>query len=59
MTVVRSVVGGIKLKSPADIENLSPVVSSLILEGIAQNSSGSVFEPEVMPRVYYYCSLHT
>ncbi|EEC72600.1 hypothetical protein OsI_06071 [Oryza sativa Indica Group] len=46
MTVVRSVVGGIKLKSPADIENLSPVVSSLILEGIAQNSSGSVFEPE-------------
>uniref|UniRef100_A0A0E0CGI9 Calcium-transporting ATPase n=1 Tax=Oryza meridionalis TaxID=40149 RepID=A0A0E0CGI9_9ORYZ len=46
MTIVRSVVGGIKLKSPADIENLSPVVSSLILEGIAQNSSGSVFEPE-------------
>uniref|UniRef100_A0A0E0JW95 Calcium-transporting ATPase n=1 Tax=Oryza punctata TaxID=4537 RepID=A0A0E0JW95_ORYPU len=46
MTVVRSVVGGIKLKSPADIKNLSPVVSSLVLEGIAQNSSGSVFEPE-------------
>uniref|UniRef100_A0A0D9VCU8 Calcium-transporting ATPase n=1 Tax=Leersia perrieri TaxID=77586 RepID=A0A0D9VCU8_9ORYZ len=47
MTVVRSVVGGIKLKSPADIENLSHVVTSLVREGIAQNTSGSVFEPEL------------
>ncbi|KAF0906129.1 hypothetical protein E2562_009120 [Oryza meyeriana var. granulata] len=46
MTVVRSVVGGIKLKSPADVENLSPIVLSLVLEGIAQNTSGSIFEPE-------------
>ncbi|KAG8058243.1 hypothetical protein GUJ93_ZPchr0002g25593 [Zizania palustris] len=46
MTVVRSVVGGIKLNSPVDVGNLSPAVSSLVLEGIAQNTSGSVFEPE-------------
>ncbi|KAL6629084.1 hypothetical protein ACP70R_028849 [Stipagrostis hirtigluma subsp. patula] len=53
MTVVQSIVGGTKLHSPANnnnssstFENLSPTVTSLVLEGIAQNTSGSVFEAE-------------
>jgi hypothetical protein len=51
MTVVRSIVGGIELQPQATIEKLSPTVTSFILEGIAQNTSGSVFEPEVMSYV--------
>ncbi|XP_062223931.1 calcium-transporting ATPase 5, plasma membrane-type-like isoform X2 [Phragmites australis] len=53
MTVVQSIVGGTKLQTPANVdnssptlENLSPTVTSLVLEGIAQNTSGSVFEAE-------------
>ncbi|KAE8810908.1 calcium-transporting ATPase 8, plasma membrane-type-like [Hordeum vulgare] len=46
MTVVRSIVGGIELQPLATIEKLSPTVTSLVLEAIAQNTSGSVFEPE-------------
>ncbi|KAM0931734.1 hypothetical protein ACQ4PT_000148 [Festuca glaucescens] len=46
MTVVRSIVGGIELQPQATIEKLSPTVTSFVLEGIAQNTSGSVFEPE-------------
>ncbi|KAM3240618.1 hypothetical protein ACQJBY_053964 [Aegilops geniculata] len=49
MTVVRSIVGAIELQPQATIEKLSPTVTSLVLEAIAQNTSGSVFEPEVMP----------
>lgn len=48
MTVVQSIVSGVKLQSPANVDNLSPTVVSLLLEGIAQNTSGSVFEAQVM-----------
>jgi hypothetical protein len=51
MTVVRSIVGGIELQPQASTEKLSPTVTSFVLEGIAQNTSGSVFEPEVMSHV--------
>ncbi|TKW37713.1 hypothetical protein SEVIR_1G066100v4 [Setaria viridis] len=46
MTVVQSIVGGVKLQAPANVDNLSPTVVSLLLEGIAQNTSGSVFEAQ-------------
>ncbi|VAI56227.1 unnamed protein product [Triticum turgidum subsp. durum] len=46
MTVVRSIVGAIELQPQATIDKLSPTVTSLVLEAIAQNTSGSVFEPE-------------
>ncbi|KAF7089111.1 hypothetical protein CFC21_092149 [Triticum aestivum] len=49
MTVVRSIVGAIELQPQATIDKLSHTVTSLVLEAIAQNTSGSVFEPEVMP----------
>ncbi|KAM7272294.1 hypothetical protein ACFE04_026957 [Oxalis oulophora] len=45
MTVVESYVGGKKLES-ADKSHMSPMLCSLIIEGIAQNSNGSVFLPE-------------
>jgi hypothetical protein len=48
MTVVLSTVGGVKLQAPANVDNLSPTVVSLLLEGVAQNTSGSVFEAQVM-----------
>jgi len=48
MTVVQSIVGEVKQQAPANIDNLSPSVVSLLLEGIAQNTSGSVFEAQVM-----------
>jgi hypothetical protein len=47
MTVVQSIVSGVKLQAPANVDNLSPTVVSLLLEGIAQNTSGSVFEAQV------------
>uniref|UniRef100_A0A3B6QFI5 Calcium-transporting ATPase n=1 Tax=Triticum aestivum TaxID=4565 RepID=A0A3B6QFI5_WHEAT len=46
MTVVRSIVGAIELQPQATIDKLSHTVTSLVLEAIAQNTSGSVFEPE-------------
>ena len=48
MTVVQSIVGEVKLQAPSNVDNLSPSVISLLLEGIAQNTSGSVFEAPVM-----------
>jgi hypothetical protein len=48
MTVVQSIVGEVKLQFPANVDKLSPTVVSLVLEGIAQNTSGSVFEAQVM-----------
>lgn len=47
MTVVEVHAGGTKLHSPADCNALSNESSSLLIEAIAQNTSGSVFEPEV------------
>ncbi|CAM0147298.1 unnamed protein product [Urochloa decumbens] len=46
MTVVQSTVGGVKLQAPANVDNLTPTAVSLLLEGIAQNTSGSVFEAQ-------------
>lgn len=47
MTVVEAYVGKKKINLPDDIPNLNPDVTSLINEGVAQNSSGNVFEPKV------------
>ncbi|KAH0449141.1 hypothetical protein IEQ34_022941 [Dendrobium chrysotoxum] len=46
MTVVEAHVGGRKLLHPGKIEDLSSSVHSLLVEGIAQNTTGNVFEPE-------------
>ncbi|GAA0144967.1 primary active transporter [Lithospermum erythrorhizon] len=43
MTVVEAYVGGKKLDNPEDGSRLHKVISSLLDEGIAQNTSGSVF----------------
>ncbi|XP_066321307.1 calcium-transporting ATPase 5, plasma membrane-type-like isoform X2 [Miscanthus floridulus] len=46
MTVVQSIVGEVKLQTAGNVDKLSPTVVSLLLEGIAQNTSGSVFEAQ-------------
>ncbi|KAK8936710.1 Calcium-transporting ATPase 8, plasma membrane-type [Platanthera zijinensis] len=46
MTIVEAHVGGIKLTSPDDGQQLSSTVSSLLIESIAQNTTGNVYEPE-------------
>ncbi|PUZ48775.1 hypothetical protein GQ55_7G273800 [Panicum hallii var. hallii] len=46
MTVVEAYFGGKKMGSPDNAQMLSSDVTSLIVEGIAQNTSGSIFEPE-------------
>ncbi|KAF8758039.1 hypothetical protein HU200_010802 [Digitaria exilis] len=45
MTVVEAYFGGKKMESPDNTQMLSADVTSLIVEGIAQNTSGSIFEP--------------
>jgi P-type Ca2+ transporter type 2C len=47
MTVVEAYVGGSRLEDVGDTKMMSTMVSSLLMEGIAQNTTGSVFEPEV------------
>jgi hypothetical protein len=47
MTVVEAYFGGKKMDSPDNAQMLSADVTSLIVEGIAQNTSGSIFETEV------------
>lgn len=47
MTVVEAYVGGTKLDLPENTKVLSAAASSVVIEGIAQNTTGSVFEPEV------------
>ncbi|PKA50857.1 Calcium-transporting ATPase 8, plasma membrane-type [Apostasia shenzhenica] len=46
MTVVEAHVGGIKLAVPDNAEQLSASIHSLLMEGIAQNTTGNVYEPE-------------
>lgn len=47
MTVVEAYVGKKKLDSPEDGSQLHSAVSSLLDEGITQNTSGSVFTSKV------------
>lgn len=47
MTVVEAYVGGRKIDPPDNPELLSPTASTLLIEGIAQNTTGSVFVLEV------------
>ncbi|RZB84885.1 calcium-transporting ATPase 9, plasma membrane-type-like [Glycine soja] len=46
MTVVEACVGRKKLNPPDDLTKLHPEVSSLINEGIAQNTTGNIFVPK-------------
>ncbi|XP_078162445.1 calcium-transporting ATPase 5, plasma membrane-type-like isoform X3 [Carex rostrata] len=46
MTVVEAYVGGKNIAGASNASSLSPTVNSLILEGIAQNTIGNVYEPE-------------
>lgn len=43
MTVVESYAGGKK----TDTEQLPATITSLVVEGISQNTTGSIFVPEV------------
>ncbi|XP_059665845.1 calcium-transporting ATPase 8, plasma membrane-type-like [Cornus florida] len=47
MTVVEAYVGGSKLDSPEDGSLFPPTVKSLLIEGVAQNTTGSVFMTKV------------
>ena len=47
MTVVEAYVGGKKIDPANNRTLLSPKVTSLLIEGIAQNTTGSVYMPEV------------
>ncbi|GMN55255.1 hypothetical protein TIFTF001_024360 [Ficus carica] len=46
MTVVEAYAGGKKVDPPDNKSELSPLVSSLLIEGIAQNTNGGVYVPE-------------
>ncbi|KAJ4953742.1 hypothetical protein NE237_030574 [Protea cynaroides] len=46
MTVVEAYVGGKKIAPPDSSEQFSPTVISLLIQGIAYNTTGSVFMPE-------------
>jgi len=46
MTVMEVYVGGEKIDPPDSESQLSPMLSSLVIEGIAQNTTASVFIPE-------------
>ena len=56
MTVVEAYFGGEKMDPPDNTQKLSAAVSTMIIEGIAQNTSGSIFEPEV--RLYLQFTSH-
>ncbi|KAK1289002.1 Calcium-transporting ATPase 8, plasma membrane-type [Acorus calamus] len=46
MTVVEAFVGGERMHSPNSLEGVSSAASSYLIEGVAQNTTGSVFMPE-------------
>ncbi|KAM7260123.1 hypothetical protein ACFE04_015864 [Oxalis oulophora] len=46
MTVVEAYVGRNRMNSPDDSSQLNPMVNSLLIEGIAQNTTGNVFIPK-------------
>ena len=47
MAVVEAYFGGEKMDPPDNTQKLSAAVSTMIIEGIDQNTSVSIFEPEV------------
>lgn len=49
MTVVEAYVGGNKIdySDKSELPELPPMLSTLLIEGIAQNTTGSVYMPEV------------
>jgi hypothetical protein len=53
MTVVEAYFGGKKMVPTDNTEMLSASVSTMVIEGIAQNTSGSIFEPEVSLYLYF------
>ncbi|KAE9587701.1 putative calcium-transporting ATPase [Lupinus albus] len=46
MTVVEAYAGGKKIDPPHKKSELSPMLHSLLIEGVAQNTNGSVYVPE-------------
>ncbi|XP_059456486.1 calcium-transporting ATPase 9, plasma membrane-type-like [Corylus avellana] len=46
MTVVEAYIGRKRINPPGDSSQLNPLVSSLLVEGIAQNTTGKVFVPK-------------
>ncbi|XP_061361513.1 calcium-transporting ATPase 8, plasma membrane-type-like [Gastrolobium bilobum] len=46
MTVVEACIGGKKIVTPYRKSQLSPMLCSLLIEGVAQNTNGSVYVPE-------------
>lgn len=47
MTVVEAFTGGKKIDVSDNKSDLSPMLSALLIEGIALNTTGSVYVPEV------------
>lgn len=58
MTVVEANVGGMKLSSPDNCDILTDAASHLLIEGIAQNTTGNVFVPEVSCPISH-CNLYS
>ena len=54
MTVVEAYAGGKKMESPDNKSELSEMLSSLLIEGIAQNTNGGVYVPEVFNLFVFY-----
>lgn len=47
MTVVVAYIGGKKIDPLDNVDQMHYTTSSLLIEGIAQNTTGNVFVPEV------------
>jgi Ca2+-transporting ATPase len=54
MTVVEAYVGRKKINPPDDSSQLHSVISSLLIEGIAQNTTGKVFVPKVSVLYFFF-----
>ena len=53
MTVVAAYVGEKTIDARDSKLELSPMLSSLLIEGIAQNANGSVYAPKVWPLSFF------
>ncbi len=54
MTVVEAYVGRKKINPPDYSSQLHSVISSLLIEGIAQNTTGKVFVPKVSVLYFFF-----